>query len=61
MSAYLLAGICMEPVFRRVLNILHGTGPDCGAAMVAHPDVKAISFTGSTRAGREIASVAALS
>ncbi|HQU75363.1 MAG TPA: aldehyde dehydrogenase [Chitinophagales bacterium] len=60
MSAYLLAGICMEAGLPPgVLNILHGTGPDCGAAMVAHPDVKAISFTGSTRAGREIASVAA--
>jgi aminomuconate-semialdehyde/2-hydroxymuconate-6-semialdehyde dehydrogenase len=42
-----------------VLNILQGTGPETGAALVAHPGVKAVSFTGSTRAGREIARVAA--
>jgi aminomuconate-semialdehyde/2-hydroxymuconate-6-semialdehyde dehydrogenase len=42
-----------------VLNILHGTGPGIGAAIVAHPEIRAISFTGSTRAGAEIARVAA--
>jgi aminomuconate-semialdehyde/2-hydroxymuconate-6-semialdehyde dehydrogenase len=42
-----------------VLNILHGDGPSCGSAIVAHPKIKAISFTGSTRAGQQIASVAA--
>jgi aminomuconate-semialdehyde/2-hydroxymuconate-6-semialdehyde dehydrogenase len=42
-----------------VLNIVHGTGSDCGSAIVAHPQIKAISFTGSTRAGKQIASVAA--
>lgn len=60
MTAYLLAKIVKEAGFPDgVLNIIHGTGPDCGAEMVKHPDVKAISFTGSTRAGREIAAVAA--
>lgn len=38
-----------------VLNLLHGTGAGCGAALVAHRDVKAISFTGSTATGRAIA------
>jgi aminomuconate-semialdehyde/2-hydroxymuconate-6-semialdehyde dehydrogenase len=42
-----------------VLNIIHGTGPNAGEAIVAHPAVKAISFTGSTRAGERIAAVAA--
>ncbi len=42
-----------------VLNIIHGTGATCGAAIVAHPLIKAISFTGSTAAGQHIASVAA--
>src|ERR1043165_9322265 len=42
-----------------VLNILHGNGPDCGSAIVAHPGIKAISFTGSTRAGKDIAVTAA--
>src|SRR5688500_2089791 len=42
-----------------VLNIVHGLGPKAGSAMVSHPRTKAVSFTGSTRAGKEIASVAA--
>jgi aminomuconate-semialdehyde/2-hydroxymuconate-6-semialdehyde dehydrogenase len=59
-TAYLLGQICTEAGLPNgVLNIIHGTGPDCGAAIVAHPKIKAISFTGSTRAGQEIAKVAA--
>jgi len=42
-----------------VLNVVHGLGPVAGAALVAHPDVTTLSFTGSTRAGQEIAGVAA--
>jgi aminomuconate-semialdehyde/2-hydroxymuconate-6-semialdehyde dehydrogenase len=42
-----------------VLNIVHGLGPKVGAAITAHPAVKAISFTGGTRTGQEIARVAA--
>jgi len=34
-------------------------GQHCGEAIVKHPDIKAISFTGSTRAGEQIASIAA--
>lgn len=41
-----------------VFNLLHGDGINCGSAIVAHPDIKAISFTGSTRAGKEIAAQA---
>jgi aminomuconate-semialdehyde/2-hydroxymuconate-6-semialdehyde dehydrogenase len=60
MTGYLLSIICMKAGLPPgVLNILHGTGPGCGSAIVAHPGVKAISFTGSTRAGREIAATAA--
>ena len=60
MTAYLLSIICREAGLPAgVLNILHGGGPKCGAAIVAHPDIKAISFTGSTRAGRDIAATAA--
>lgn len=59
-TAWELSKICVETGLPPgVLNILHGTGPKCGAAIVRHPAVKAISFTGSTRAGKEIASVAA--
>jgi len=60
MTAYLLSVICAEAGLPAgVLNIVHGTGPDCGSAIVKHPEIKAISFTGSTRAGKDIASVAA--
>ncbi|MBX7109499.1 MAG: aldehyde dehydrogenase [Chitinophagales bacterium] len=60
MTGYELAKICMEAGLPAgVLNIVHGNGPNCGAAIVSHPGIKAISFTGSTRAGKEIASVAA--
>ena len=59
-TAYLLSVICKEAGLPDgVLNILHGGGQHCGSAMVAHPAIKAISFTGSTRAGKEIAAVAA--
>lgn len=42
-----------------VLNILHGTGPACGAAIVEHPLVQAVSFTGGTATGERIAAAAA--
>ena len=59
-SAYLLAKICKEAGLPDgVLNILHGDGPSCGEAIVKHPSIKAISFTGSTKAGERIASIAA--
>lgn len=59
-TGYLLSLICREAGLPAgVLNILHGTGPSCGSAIVAHPQIKAVSFTGSTRAGKEIAAVAA--
>ncbi len=58
--AFLLAKICKEAGLPDgVLNILHGDGPSCGSEIVSHPAIKAISFTGSTRAGHQIASVAA--
>ena len=42
---------------RGVVNLLHGRGEEAGAALVRHPDVKLVSFTGSAAVGREIASV----
>jgi aminomuconate-semialdehyde/2-hydroxymuconate-6-semialdehyde dehydrogenase len=60
LTSFLLSKICKEAGLPDgVLNILHGDGPSCGSAIVAHPAIKAISFTGSTRAGQHIASVAA--
>ncbi|MGK2862766.1 MAG: aldehyde dehydrogenase [Chitinophagaceae bacterium] len=58
-TAYLLALICREAGLPDgVLNIIHGTGAVTGEAIIRHPEIKAISFTGSTRAGERIASVA---
>lgn len=59
-TAFLLSSICKEAGLPDgVLNIIHGTGPCAGEAIVSHPAIKAISFTGSTKAGERIASIAA--
>ena len=42
-----------------VLNIVHGRGPTVGQAIVGHPRVEAVSFTGSTATGAQIAAAAA--
>ncbi len=60
LTADLLGQVCMDVGFPAgVLNIVHGRGAKAGAALVAHPDVQAISFTGGTATGAEIARVAA--
>ncbi|MDX1462620.1 MAG: aldehyde dehydrogenase, partial [Marinirhabdus sp.] len=60
MTAYLLGEILTEAGLPKgVLNIVHGTGPDAGQAIVAHPKIKAISFTGGTATGAHIAKTAA--
>ncbi|MEM6801573.1 MAG: aldehyde dehydrogenase [Bacteroidota bacterium] len=60
LTAFHFGEICIEAGLPAgVLNILHGEGPKVGAALTQHPGVKAISFTGSTRVGKEIASIAA--
>jgi aminomuconate-semialdehyde/2-hydroxymuconate-6-semialdehyde dehydrogenase len=60
MTAYMLSKLCIETGLPAgVLNIVHGLGQKVGAAFVAHKDVKAISFTGGTKTGEEIARVAA--
>ncbi len=60
MTAYLLSKLCIEAGLPAgVLNVVHGLGPKVGSAIVAHKDVKAISFTGGTKTGEEIARVAA--
>ena len=43
-----------------VLNLVHGYGKDAGEPLVAHPDVRAISFTGSTATGNRIVQTAGL-
>ncbi len=59
-TAFLLSRLCKEAGLPDgVLNIVHGQGSTTGEAIIKHPDIKAISFTGSTRAGVRIASIAA--
>jgi 5-carboxymethyl-2-hydroxymuconic-semialdehyde dehydrogenase len=43
-----------------VLNVVHGYGHETGEPLVAHPDVRAISFTGSTATGNRIVKTAGL-
>ncbi len=60
LSAFALAELVHElPLPAGVFNLVSGTGPTVGEAMVAHPDVDMISFTGSTAAGRRVGEVAA--
>ena len=60
MTAYLLGDILKEAGLPKgVLNIVHGLGTTTGQAIVAHPNIKAISFTGGTNTGAHIAKVAA--
>ena len=56
MTAFLLSKMAIEAgVPAGVLNIVHGLGAEVGSALCKHPQVKAISFTGSTATGAQIA------
>jgi aldehyde dehydrogenase (NAD+) len=60
LTSYLLAEIIdAAGLPAGVYNMVPGTGPVAGEALVAHPDVDMVSFTGSTRAGRRVGAVAA--
>ena len=59
-SAYILSEIIADAGLPAgVYNLVNGDGPSVGAAISAHPDIDLVSFTGSTRAGREVARAAA--
>lgn len=60
MTAFLLGKVAREAGLPPgVLQIVHGLGPKVGNALVVHPRVKAISFTGGTATGRHISAIAA--
>src|SRR5436189_5015422 len=60
MTAYLLCEIAREAGLPNgVLNVVHGTGPNVGAAITAHPKINTISFTGGTVTGRKVAEACA--
>jgi acyl-CoA reductase-like NAD-dependent aldehyde dehydrogenase len=54
-SAHALATLCCRAGLPDgVLNVVQGLGPEAGAALVEHPDVDLVSFTGSAATGRSI-------
>lgn len=60
LSALLLAEVveqCGLP--SGVFNLVFGSGPEVGEALASHPGIDRVSFTGSTRAGRRVAELAA--
>lgn len=60
MTADMLARLCTEAeIPPGVVNIVHGAGAKAGAALVAHPNVPAISFTGGTATGATLGRTAA--
>ena len=60
MTAYMLCEITREAGLPNgVLNVVHGTGPNVGAAITAHPKINTISFTGGTVTGRKVAEACA--
>ena len=60
MTAYLLCEIVREAGLPGgVLNVVHGTGPNVGAAITAHPKISTISFTGGTATGKKVAEACA--
>lgn len=59
-TATMLAALAAEIGFPAgVLNVVNGSGPNVGEAIVRHPGTKAISFTGSSAVGRRIAGIVA--
>ena len=60
MTAFLLCEIAREAGLPKgVLNIVHGTGPNVGAPITAHPKITTISFTGGTVTGKKVAEACA--
>jgi aldehyde dehydrogenase (NAD+) len=60
LNAFVLAEICEAVGLPAgVFNLVSGTGPVVGEALVAHPHTDMVSFTGSTRAGRRVSELAA--
>lgn len=58
-TAFILSEICLKAGLPPgVLNIVHGNGKTAGEAIITHPNIKAISFTGGTKTGAHIAKTA---
>jgi 5-carboxymethyl-2-hydroxymuconic-semialdehyde dehydrogenase len=61
LTASMLGNLALEAgIPAGVLNVVHGFGKETGEPLVAHPDVRAVSFTGSTATGNRIIQTAGL-
>ena len=61
LTASMLGQLALEAgIPAGVLNVVHGYGKEAGEPLVAHPDVRAVSFTGSTATGNRIVQTAGL-
>ena len=61
LTASMLGNLALEAgIPAGVLNVVHGFGKETGEPLVAHPDVRAVSFTGSTATGNRIVQTAGL-
>ena len=59
LTALMFAQACTDAgIPDGVVNVVTGRGPDAGEALMAHPDVRMVSFTGSTPVGRRVMEVA---
>jgi acyl-CoA reductase-like NAD-dependent aldehyde dehydrogenase len=59
LGVLLMAEVCQEVLPPGVLNVLTGTGEECGGPLAVHPAVRKLSFTGSTEVGKIIMRAAA--
>jgi aminomuconate-semialdehyde/2-hydroxymuconate-6-semialdehyde dehydrogenase len=60
LTAFMLSEVCIEAGLPSgVLNIVHGYGHKAGQAIISHEKVKAVTFTGGTKTGRDISRIAA--
>jgi betaine-aldehyde dehydrogenase len=59
LGVLLMAEICQEFLPAGVLNVLTGTGEECGGPLALHPAIRKLSFTGSTEVGKIIMRAAA--
>lgn len=60
LTAFMLSEVCIEAGLPAgVLNIVHGLGHKAGQAIISHPKVKAVTFTGGTKTGKDISRIAA--